>query len=181
VLVFAAGANGNVPPTRVIEGTNTGFNDIWSIALDSSDNIYVSNLGNDSITVYAAGANGNVSPMQTISGSYTGLDQPYQLAVAGGTIIAANRGDPEEGGFSVTEYAATANGNVAPSRSIYGANTKLFAPQGVAVDASGNIYVSDMNGRIDVYAPDANGDAKPRRAIRGNATRLVIPQQLAIH
>src|SRR5208282_1642663 len=73
---------------------------LW-IALDSQDNMYVSESKNmievyaagssgttppiatisGSNTEYAAGSNGNVSPIATISGSNTGLTIPYALAI----------------------------------------------------------------------------------------------------
>ena len=76
VTVYAAGAYGNVAPTRTISGSNTGLFYPFGIALDSSTNIYITNYNGQSVTVYAAGANGNVAPVQTISGSNTGLNGP---------------------------------------------------------------------------------------------------------
>ena len=45
--------------------------------------------------------------------------------------------------YSVTVYAALANGNVAPIRTIAGRSTQLSYPTGIAVDGSGHIYVAN--------------------------------------
>ncbi len=179
VAVFAAGANGNVAPIRLIAGANTGLDEPVGLGLDSKGHIYVSNAHNDSITVYAAGANGDRRPIRTINGANTGLEHPEQLVVAGRTIIVAN--NPETGpATGVTAYPIGANGNVAPSWSLYGTKTKLFLPDGVAVDANGDVYVANEGDGITVYAPGSNGDVRPIRKISGHSTRVRFPQQLAI-
>lgn len=86
---------------------------------------------------------------------------------------------------SVTVYAPGANGNVAPQRSIMGKDTGLVNPNGIAVDADGNIYVSNVsNGdrpdAIVVFGPGANGDATPRTTITGNLTGLNYPGAMTI-
>jgi DNA-binding beta-propeller fold protein YncE len=76
--------------------------------------LYVTNHGNNSVTVYASGATANAKPIQTISGTNTGLFAPYDLAVdSSGGIYVAN-----EFGNSVTVYAAGANDNAAPINTI---------------------------------------------------------------
>ena len=75
---------------------------------------------------------------------------------------------------SVTVYAAKTHGNVAPIQTIRGTATKLKRPDGIAVDSSGNIYVSDGLDRSKVmaFAVGATGDVKPLRTIRGSNTGL---------
>jgi hypothetical protein len=54
----------------------------YGIALDGSNNIYVSNgetLG--AVTVYAPGKGRHPAPINSISGSNTGLDEPIALAI----------------------------------------------------------------------------------------------------
>jgi sugar lactone lactonase YvrE len=82
---------------------------------------------------------------------------------------------------ALTVTASTANGNVAPSRTIAGSNTAISQDYGVAVDASGNSYVSDLrNPVITVYGPTANGNVAPIRTITGSNTGLSAPLGLAI-
>ncbi|MDQ2991208.1 MAG: hypothetical protein M3R30_00105 [Candidatus Eremiobacteraeota bacterium] len=67
VLVFAAAANGNVPPTANISGALTGFVSPSDVKVDSAGRIYVADSGAGKIFVFAAGANGNVAPTSTFT------------------------------------------------------------------------------------------------------------------
>src|SRR5438128_311331 len=80
-------------------------------------------------------------------------------------------------GNSVTVYARTANGNVAPLRTISGASTGLAGPRGVAVDLVNNeLAVTNQNiTSVTVYARTANGNVAPLRNISGGATGLNFP------
>src|SRR2546427_2439118 len=60
ILVFPPGASGNWFPARTISGTSTGLNGAFSVALDSADNLFVTNRNTNSILVFPPGANGNV-------------------------------------------------------------------------------------------------------------------------
>jgi hypothetical protein len=175
VIVYPITANGNYNPgTNIIVGPSTGVLSPTGIALDSTSNIYVTNLGNSSVTVYAAGSAGNVAPMATISGANTGLLNPTGIALdSANRIYVANGLNTTTP--SVTVYAAGANGNVAPIATIAGSNTGLADPSGIAVDAVGRIYVGNenspsFNGIVTVYAAGANGNVAPIRTIAGSNT-----------
>lgn len=74
---------------------------------------------------------------------------------------------------SITVYPAVANGNVTPYRTISGRARGLKDPTGIALDAHGQIYVSNYHQYgLTVYAASANGPAKPSRRIRGPKTGL---------
>ncbi|MHB8141572.1 MAG: NHL repeat-containing protein [Vulcanimicrobiaceae bacterium] len=75
IRVFAAGANGNVVPMRVIAGSNTGLELPTDIKLDGKMNMYVADSGADAIFEFTAGANGNVAPIVkiAISGNIVGI------------------------------------------------------------------------------------------------------------
>jgi sugar lactone lactonase YvrE len=79
--VYAAGANGNVAPSRVIAGSNTGLQTPTGVALDSAGNIYVSTNANKSVVVFAASASGNATPIRTIAGTNTGLANALLLSI----------------------------------------------------------------------------------------------------
>jgi sugar lactone lactonase YvrE len=81
VMVFDKHANGNVAPIRAINGSLTQIDNPYGIAVDSHENIYVSENSTNSITVYPKGANGNVVPTRVISGSKTMLNGPSGLIV----------------------------------------------------------------------------------------------------
>jgi 6-phosphogluconolactonase (cycloisomerase 2 family) len=177
VTVYAAGANGDAPPIRTIGGSKTQLHSPLGVALDAGGNIYVSNYGtyssNGSVTVYAAGTNGNVAPIQTITGSNTGLVQPSNIALDANRNVYVTNSGYLSGPYSVTVYAAGANGNIAPIRTIEGSNTRLNEPNGVALGPSGNIYVTNYGAdSVTVYAAGVNGNVAPIRTISGSNTGL---------
>jgi hypothetical protein len=188
VTAYAAGADGNVTPIRTISGSNTGLNTPVGVALDADGNIYIVNaaLNHWSVTVYAASANGNVAPIRTITGPNTGLIEPTSVAldssaevfVANDTCFRRGYCVPDQ----VTVYAAGANGDVAPIRTISGPDTKLDHPQGIALDSESHIYVTNFfyKPSVTVYAAGASGNAPPIRTIRGSSTRLKSPGGIAL-
>jgi hypothetical protein len=85
-------------------------------------------------------------------------------------------------GNSVTVYARTANGNVAPLRTLSGGATGLNNLHGPAVDTVNNelaVANTDSNS-VTVYARTANGNVAPLRTLVGAATGLNSPTSLAI-
>lgn len=83
ILVFAAGATGNVKPVRTIRGPMTQLAGT-GIALDNRGTIFIANdpfSGTASITAYHRHARGDAPPMREISGSNTGLDMPSAVAI----------------------------------------------------------------------------------------------------
>jgi secreted PhoX family phosphatase len=76
VQVFAPGATGNVAASRVIKRSHTNLSRPFSILLDSFGELYVSNNGNNSVTVYAPGASGDAAPVQQITISAFGFTGP---------------------------------------------------------------------------------------------------------
>jgi HYDIN/CFA65/VesB-like, Ig-like domain len=195
LTIYPAGSNGNVAPSAAISGSNTGLDTPVGIALDGSGNIYVLNLGfnfsgSPFVTVYAAGSNGNVSPSATISGPNTGLNSPTGIAADdSGDVYIANAGT-FSGIGALTVYPAGSNGDVLPSATIAGPSTGLDDPQGIALDAGGNIYVVNQhsfsggvtvsNASLTVYPAGSNGNASPSATITGGNTGLDNPTGVAV-
>jgi DNA-binding beta-propeller fold protein YncE len=184
VTVYTRTANGNIAPLRTISGGATGLSTPRGLAVDTVNNeLAVANsLSPPSITVYALTANGNVAPLRTISGAATGLTV-NTVGLAVDTVnneffvtIGASLGP------SVLVFSRTANGNVAPLRTISGAATGLIAPYGVAVDIVNNeVAVANLSGNsVTVYSRTANGNVAPLRTISGAATGLNGPLGLAV-
>src|SRR5436309_2555012 len=86
------------------------------------------------------------------------------------------------GANSVAAYAPGASGDAAPTAVIHGgSNTGLNGPQGIALDAAGNIYVANYGvGTVTVYAPGASGNAAPTATIGGSNTDLSYPVGIAL-
>jgi 6-phosphogluconolactonase (cycloisomerase 2 family) len=67
VLVFKVTDNGDVAPTRVIEGPKTQLRNPTGVFVDTeNDEIVVANMGNHRATVYPRSANGDVAPLRAI-------------------------------------------------------------------------------------------------------------------
>jgi len=96
VLVFPIGANGNVAPTRRIQGAATDLDQPYGIAVDSSW-IYVANYNGQSVLVFPTDADGDVAPTRTIAGPATPFNgwpsgiAVYSAAAAGAPIPTMNQ------------------------------------------------------------------------------------------
>lgn len=194
ITVYAANPSGtvNATPLATITGSNTGLNGPTAIALDASGKIYVASF-TGAVTVYPANPSGmlNEAPLATITGANTQLTSPYGIAVdAGGTIYVANELGGNNVGLngSITTYAANPSGTLdeTPVAEIIGSNTGLNDPIGVAVDASGEIYVIDFGGAsgssVTVYAANPSGilNEAPLATIVGSATGLGTSAGIAL-
>lgn len=129
--------------TRVI-ADGSGFTDFVvgqgpaSVAVDNADNVWSAN--------YYANSVGLVSSAGTVlSGSgYTGggLNAPRAIAVDGN----GNAWVASERGSTLAEFAAASSTNagqlLSPSTG-WGADAKLLEPYSIAIDAAGNIWVSN--------------------------------------
>jgi len=108
--------------------------------MDATGRLIVSNPSVPSITIYnGATATGNAAPVATITGATTGLVSPDQLVfdnTSGGTLYVADSGAAK---IAIFTNFNTANGDVAPARSIVGASTTLSttsASSGIALDTT---------------------------------------------
>ena len=124
ILVYAAGASGAATPVRTIAGPATGLSNPLGMAVDASGQLYVLDgfvtPSGPGIHVFAAGANGNAAPVRVIQGPATGLLNPIALALdaAGNmyTVDGINAYNAPD--YYVDVFSSTANGNVAPARTI---------------------------------------------------------------
>ena len=185
VTVYPAGTNGNVAPSATIS-TSAGIVNPIGVAIGPGGKIYVLDPGLSTpaqILIYAANPSGSVAgPATTISGPSTGLNSPTAIAVdSSGKIYVTNApsGNPD----SVTVYAANASGDAAPVATIndgsggYG-SSGLVIPLGIALDASGKIFVGNASGTVTSYA------ANPSGTVTGSPlTTLTVtnPGNIAIH
>jgi sugar lactone lactonase YvrE len=84
------------------------------------------------------------------------------------------------GSGTVTDYALTDNGNVAPLLTL-GQGNKLLAPSGVAVDTTGRLYVVNAGANsVSVFPAGASSSSSPDRTIAGSSTGLANPAAIAL-
>ncbi len=81
----------------------------------------------------------------------------------------------------ITVYQSTATGDMQPIRKIHGAATGLDEPNYVALNAAGDIFVTNLAANsVTEYAPTASGDAAPLATLSGGVTQLSMPTGIAL-
>jgi sugar lactone lactonase YvrE len=136
-------------------GGNARFFNPTSVAVDSSGNIYVADGGDHTIRKVTSG--GVVTTLAGSSGQAGSSDgtgsaalflYPYAVAVdASGNVYVADSGNNNirvvTPGGTVTTLAG--NAGLTGSANGTGSAALFNQPQGIAVDSTGNVYVSDTN------------------------------------
>jgi sugar lactone lactonase YvrE len=143
-------------------GTNALFDNPAGLALDSLGNLYVADSGNNVVRKIApGGVTSTVAGEEGVSGSANGplglLNSPLGLAVdASNNVFVADTGNNTireiASGGGLSTVAATAR--FAGSADGVSNAAQFDNPIGVAVDASGNVYVADVfNNAIREMSP----------------------------
>jgi Ig-like domain-containing protein/NHL repeat-containing protein len=137
VSTFAgtAGTSGN------LDGTATGakFGTLGGIAIDSSSNLYVTDVTNGTVRKITSG--GTTSTLVN-----SGLNQPLGIAVdSANNVYVADSGNSVIRKISPAGAVSTFAGQVGKSGSATGAaaSAQFGYPTGVAVDGATNVYVVD--------------------------------------
>ncbi|MDP9052642.1 MAG: hypothetical protein M3O31_18265 [Acidobacteriota bacterium] len=175
VAVFSPTAANDDAPVRYIL-----LNQPNSIAVDSSDNLYVRAHG--TISVFGPTATGAAAPARVIGGPQTQIRSAYAydygaVAVdADGKLYVLCVIDQTDGfnNFRVLEFSSAANGDVPPLRYVTTPGmTPAYDGTGIAVDATGTIYVSASLafniGAVFEFPPDAAGSVTPSNVISSSA------------
>jgi uncharacterized protein (TIGR03437 family) len=158
-------------------------------AVDAAGNVYIADTGNNRVRVVssqgvittlagtgAAGFSGDNGPAAGAQ-----LNQPFGLAVdAAGNLYIADFSNNRVRKVSSKGVITTVAGTGTPGDSGDGgqaASAQLNTPTGVAVDAAGNLYISEFNsGLVRKVSPQG-----VIRTIAGNGTpQLSIPAGLAV-
>jgi hypothetical protein len=117
------------------------------------------------IAVFARLADKNAQPVRKIEGQKTLLGRTMHGLTY--DEIHDEFTVPQQFAQAILTFAGGANGGEAPVRVIQGSNTRLEAPDRVAVDAVNNeIYVPEGD-KIFVYDRMGNGNVAPKRVLEG--------------
>jgi hypothetical protein len=175
VAVFSQTAKDDDAPVRYIQ-----LNYASSIAVDSSDNLYVRSHG--TLSVFGPTATGAAAPLRVIGGPHTQIRSEYTydygaVAVdADGKLYVLCVVEQADGfnNLRVLEFSPDANGDVSPLRYVTTPGmTDAYDGTGIAVNAAGTIYVSaslDLNiGAVFEFPPDASGSVTPSKIISSGA------------
>lgn len=197
VTEYDGKSTGNAAPERTLNLDAKLY--AVSIAVDSSNDLYVgyfeNNLGynpangeplsGNEIAIYAPSASGNDQPVATITEGpdsttifpiFMAFDPSQRLVTYGATTVDNNTGD------SVLTYAKGTSGKATPEYA-FAFNTPTIhysGPNGLAIDGAGNVYLNGQfkQGFSSVYGMYVNAavniglnDATPSRDIPWNPSQ----------
>jgi hypothetical protein len=201
---------GGSTPTTALTATAASLNNPVGVAIDGSGNVYIADANNNLIekvtaagvlSVIAGGGSttpvGGSTPTTGLTATAASLDFPYGVAVdASGNVYIADEYHSliekvnTSGALSVIAGGGTTTpvGGSTPTTGLNATAAQLSLPTGVAVDASGNVYITDTNhslieevntsGVLSVTA--GGGTAAPANGISPTAAQLSNPQGVAV-
>ena len=190
-VVYSRTANGAVAPLRVVDFKALELTEkrTWGWSVDPLNDEVAGTFQNGSTVDFFGRASGD--PLRSISGPATGLADPHGIFIdtTVNEIYVVNSGeaapsnalgtrDGTNGAPSITVYARTASGNVAPKRTIQGNLTQLDHARPLFVDSGRHeIVVADGSptDAILFFDQNANGDVAPVRVLQGAQTGLSNP------
>jgi hypothetical protein len=116
-------------------------------------------------------ANGTISAMNSISvPGLTASGGPFVVGIAVDPTGEIFVGEQLTYGSSPTAevlvFAAGAGANASPVRTIVGTNTQLEAPNSLAVDAAGDVFVGQLVGDVLEFAAGASENVAPVRTLK---------------
>lgn len=138
------------------QDTTARFNLPESVAVDATGNIYVADNGNNAIRkitptglVSTLAGNGTAGKSEG-SGKTASFNSPFGIAVdGGGNVYVADAGNNKIRKIIPDGTVSTfAGSGIKGAGNGTGANASFNTPAGLAVDALGNIYVSDENNNL---------------------------------
>lgn len=151
---------GAPPPTGTRDGigADARFNTPIGIAVDSGGNLYVADRGNSVIRkVSPGGATTTVAGLAGVAGTADGIgaaarfDQPTGLALdPAGNVYVTDRAQHTIRKITPAGVVSTLAGLAGTAGSTDGAAAaaRFRTPFGIAVDAEGNVYVSEAGNRV---------------------------------
>jgi secreted PhoX family phosphatase len=133
--------------------SNGQFNSPWGITIDASGNIWVADQINNRVQEFSA--TGTYESQFGSYGSSTGqFSYPANIAIdASGNIWVVDEGNNRVEEFSSTGTYKSQLGCTSGACSSGSSNGQFYYPSGIAIDASGNIWVGDtLNNRVEEFS-----------------------------
>jgi DNA-binding beta-propeller fold protein YncE len=189
ILTFAGGADGEMPPLRVIQGSRTRLEAPDRVAVDAVNNeIFVPE--GDKILVYDRTGNGNVAPKRAIEGPDVGrgldalaIDPVNELLIVG---VGGGGGDLGRGTRFLV-FDRTANGNVKPKMTIRGPRAMggpfAIYPQKKLILATNrpvNEALAGDDSYLGVWSYEKTSDGPPLWTIGGPKGIFQMPRGVAL-
>ncbi len=165
-------------------GTGASFNGPYALAIDALGNLYVADVNNNKIrkvsstgTVTTLAGNGSAGSADG-TGSAASFNSPYGVAVdASGNIYVGDVVNNKVRKITSSGVVTTLAGSgSAGSTNGIGTAASFYKPAGVAVDASGNVYVADQYNNM-IRKIDAGGNVT---TLVGSAAGLYYPIGISV-
>ena len=158
--ITSAGVVTTLAGAVVVNGSTDGIGNAasfygpWGVAVDVSGNVYVADTGNNTIRkITSAGVVTTLAGTANVfggsadgTGSAASFGHPYRVAVdVSGNVYVADTGNSTIRKITSAGVVTTLAGTVGTFGSTDGTGSaaSFAGPRGVAVDASGNVYVAD--------------------------------------
>ena len=181
-------ANGNVSPTRVLEGQDARLaRALHGIVYDKvHDEIIAPNPFAEAILFFDGGVDGEEAPIRMIQGPHTQIDggpdwnTPDSVAydpTYDEVYTRIRRGWGEDATPAILVFPRTGDGDIPPTRVLRGPKTLLNDPYRIGVDGANNILVIANRNPAGflIFDRDADGDVAP-----GQSSQVRTPEYLGL-
>jgi 6-phosphogluconolactonase (cycloisomerase 2 family) len=192
MVVFAHGADGNVPPKRKLHTIHR----VYNLAVDENrQELYATIEFPSEVDVYAKDASGEDLPIRRLIGPHTGLNSLHGIAIdEKNQLLYVNtwgyesdfkmQGTGRYEDPAIKVFPLNASGDTPPLRVIQGDKTQLNWPAAMKLNPeNGDLYVAnDIGQSILVFSnvATASGNIAPARTIEGPKTKLSYPKGVAL-